>query len=160
MAVMPTLAWEPGDPLTPYHLHSFIRLDHILTPDTATPYHDHCQPRHLPHVIVGGVDLLRRRRWYMYVDLLRGTVVEVSSFETKTGPLPEAELYFWLDMMAVFDNAEDSEYYNVTLLEHATPTAFTTHLNPVFDDPTSVTTTPSSRLLHHPACGLVHHSIS
>ena len=33
---MPTLAWEPGDPLTPYHLHSFIRLDHILTPDTAT----------------------------------------------------------------------------------------------------------------------------
>ena len=100
MAVMPTLAWEPGDPLTPYHLHSSIRLDHILTPDTctATPYHDvdHYQPRHLPHVIVGGVDL--PRRWYMYVDLLRGTVVEVARFETTAGPLPEGGLYFRLDV--------------------------------------------------------------
>ena len=80
----------------------------------------------------------------MYMDLLRGTVVQVLSFETKTGPLPETELWFWLGVMAGVDNAEDSEYYNVTLLEHATPTAFTTHLNPVFDDPTTVTTTPSS----------------
>ena len=52
MAVMPTLAWEPGDTLTPYHLHSSIRLDHILNPETDTPYHDHYQPRHLPHAIV------------------------------------------------------------------------------------------------------------
>ena len=36
MAVMPALASEPGGPLTPYHLRSFIRLDHILTPGTAT----------------------------------------------------------------------------------------------------------------------------
>ena len=52
MADMLTLAWEPGDPLS--YLHSFIRLDHILTPDTATPCHAHYsyQPRHLPHVIV------------------------------------------------------------------------------------------------------------
>ena len=92
MAVMPTLACEPGGLLTPYHLHSFIRLDHILdlTPDTATPYHDHYQPRHLTHAIVGGVHLLRR--WYMYKDLLRGKAVEVSSFETTTGALPEEEL--------------------------------------------------------------------
>ena len=53
MAVMPTLAWGPGGPLTPYHLNPFIRLDNILTPDAATPYHGHYQPRHLPHVIVG-----------------------------------------------------------------------------------------------------------
>ena len=33
---MPALAWEPGGPLTPYHLHPFIRLDNILTPG-ATP---------------------------------------------------------------------------------------------------------------------------
>ena len=44
---MLTLVWGPGDPLTPYHLHSFIRLDHILTPDTATPYHNNHQPRHM-----------------------------------------------------------------------------------------------------------------
>ena len=69
----------------------------------------------------------------MYMDLLRGTVVQVLSFETKTGPLPETELWFWLDVMAAFDNAEDSEYYNATLLEHAPPTAFTTHLNPDFE---------------------------
>ena len=95
-------------------------------------------------MIVIGMDLLRR--WYVYVDLLRGTVVEVSSSKTTTGPLPEEDLYFWLGVMAVFDSAEDSdsEYYNVTLLEHATPTAFTTHPNPVFDEPTTVTTTPSS----------------
>ena len=31
---MPALAWEPGGPLAPYHRYSFIRLDHILTPDT------------------------------------------------------------------------------------------------------------------------------
>ena len=80
----------------------------------------------------------------MYIDLLRGTVVEVSSFETTARRLQEADLYFWLDVMAVFDDAEDSEYYHVTLLEHATPTAFTTHLNPVYDDPTAITTTPSS----------------
>ena len=85
--VVPALAWEP---LTPYHLHSFIRLGHILIPDTASPYHGRYLPRYLPHVIAGGVDLLRRR--YMYVDLLQGIAVEVSSFETKTGPLSEAEL--------------------------------------------------------------------
>ena len=111
MAVMPTLAWEPGDPLNPHHRHPFIRLDNILNPDTATctPYHDHHQPRHLPHVIVGarGVDL--HRRWYVYIDLLRGTAVEVLSSETTARRLPEADLYFCLDVMAVFDNAEDSE---------------------------------------------------
>ena len=100
MAVMPTLAWEPVGPHTPRHLNSFIRLGHILTrapaADTATPYachdvdhrdhdHDH-QPRHLPHVVVGGVDVLRRR--YTYVGLLQGTVVQVSSFETKTSTGP------------------------------------------------------------------------
>ena len=90
MAVMPALAWEPGGPLAPRQLHSFIRLGNILAPGPATPHHDRHQPRHLPHVIVGGVDLLRR--WYMYVDLLRGTAVRVSGFETKTGPLPETEL--------------------------------------------------------------------
>ena len=116
---MPALAWKPGGPLTPHRLYSFIRLGHIPTPGTATPYHDRHQPRHLPHVIAGGVDLLRR--WYMYVDLLRGTVVEVSSFETTARRLPEAGLYFRLGVMAVFDSAEDSEYYNVTLQEHATP---------------------------------------
>ena len=50
--------------------------------------------------------------------------------------------------MAVFDSAEDSEYYNVTaagtLLEHATPTASTTHFYSAFDGPTAATTTPSS----------------
>ena len=82
----------------------------------------------------------------MYIDLLRGTAVEVSSLETTARRLPEADLYFWLGVMAVFDNAEDSEYYHITLLEHATPTgtAFTTHLNPMYDDPTTITTTPSS----------------
>ena len=55
----------------------------------------------------------------MYVDLLRGTVVEVPGFESKARRLPEAELCFWLGVMAVFDNAEDLEYYNATLLEHA-----------------------------------------
>ena len=51
---MPTLApaWEPGGPLTPYRLHSFIRLDHTRNPETDTPGHGHYQPRHLPHVIV------------------------------------------------------------------------------------------------------------
>ena len=81
---------------------------------------------------------------YVYVDLLQGTAVQVSSAETKTGPLPETGLWFWLDAMAAYDSAEGSEYHNVTLLEHAPPTAFTTHINPVFDDPTKVTTTPSS----------------
>ena len=90
---MPTLAWEPGDPLTPHHRHSFIRLDNILTPDTATPYHGHYQPRHLPHVIAG-VDLHGQLQWYMYMDLLQGTVVVVSSFETTTRRFPEADLYF------------------------------------------------------------------
>ena len=66
-----------------------------------------------------------------------GVEDEVSSFETTTGRLPEAGLYFWLDRIAVFDNAEDSEYYYVTLPEHATPAAFTTHLSPVYDDPTT-----------------------
>ena len=77
------------------------------------------------------------------MDLPQGTVVQVSSAETKTGPLPETELWFWLNVMAAFDNAEDldSEYYNTTLLglEHAPPTLFITHLNP-----TAVTTTPPS----------------
>ena len=56
-----------------------------------------------------------------YVDLLRGTVVEVLSFETTARRLPEADLCFWLDVMAVFDNAEDSEsrYYHVTLTNYA-----------------------------------------
>ena len=125
---MPTLAWEPGDPPTPYHLHSFVRLDRILTPDTATPYHDHYQPRHLPHVIVGGVRVAMdlHRQWYMYMDLLRGTAVVVSSFETRTRRLPEADLYFRLGVMAVFNSAEDSGpgYYHayVTLLERAAST--------------------------------------
>ena len=56
MAVMPTLAWGPGDPLTPYHLRSSIRLGNILTPGTATPHRGRDQPRHLPHVVVVGVD--------------------------------------------------------------------------------------------------------
>ena len=46
------------------------------------------------------------------------------------------------DVMAAFDDAEDSAYYNATLLEHAPPTAFTTHPSPVLDGPTAVTTTP------------------
>ena len=92
MAVMPTLAWEPGhgDPLSPCRLHSRIRLGDTQTPGTAAPPHGRHQPRHLPHVIAGGADMLRLR--YMYVDLLRGIAVEVSSSETKAGPLPEAEL--------------------------------------------------------------------
>ena len=84
----------------------------------------------------------------MYIDLLRGTVVEVPSLESTTRQLPEADLYFWLGVMVVFDNAGhgDSEYYHATLLdpEHTTPTAFTPHLNPVYDDPTAIITTLSS----------------
>ena len=41
------------------------------------------------------------------------TVVRVSSSEEKAGPLPETELRFWLGVMAAFDNAEDSEHYDV-----------------------------------------------
>ena len=123
MPVMPTLAWEPGGPLTPCHLHSFIRLDHILTPGTATPFHGHYQPRHLPRVIVGGVamDLLRRR--YMYVDLLRGTAVRVSSFEAKAGPRPETALWFWLGVMAAFGNAEDRDRCSWGRYNYKTPRA-------------------------------------
>ena len=62
----------------------------------------------------------------MYVDLLRVTAVEVSSFETTQGPLREEGLCLWLGVMAVFGNAEDSGYYmymyNTALLEHATGT--------------------------------------
>ena len=87
MAVMPALAWEPGDPLTPYHLHSFIHIDHILTPDTATLCHDHYQPRHLPHVIVGfDYDHYGdfARPGYTYVDLLQDTAVcDGPSFELR-----------------------------------------------------------------------------
>ena len=73
---MPTLAWEPGDPLTSYHLHSSIRLDHILTPDTATPCHDHYQPGHLPHVIAGfDYDHHGEFGRYTYVDLLQDKLV-------------------------------------------------------------------------------------
>ena len=85
---MPTLAWEPGCTRAPYHLHSFIRLGHIMTPD-ATPCHDHHQPRHLPHAIVAAGDFGR----YTIVDLLQGTAVQVPSFEAKQGPLPETELW-------------------------------------------------------------------
>ena len=53
------------------------------------------------------------------MDLLQGAVVKVSSYDTKTEPLPEMELWLWLDAMRAYDNAEDSEYYNATLLEHA-----------------------------------------
>ena len=122
----------------------------MIGPIPATPCHDHYQPRHLPHAIVAAGDFGR----YTIADLLQGTAVQVSSFETKTEPLPEAELWFWLDAMAAYENAEDSEYYNVTLLEHAPPTAFTTHLNPAFDDPTTVTTTPSSPLPKEHACDI------
>ena len=55
------------------------------------------------------------------MDLLQGTVIQVSSYETNAGPLPETERWFWLDVMAAFDSAEDSEYYNVTLLGRARP---------------------------------------
>ena len=48
MAVMPTLAWEPGGPLTPHHPPPFIRLGDIRNPETDTPHHGHYQPRHLP----------------------------------------------------------------------------------------------------------------
>ena len=60
--------------------------------------------RHLPHVAAGGVDLHRQRP--MCMDRLRGTAAVVSSFETTARRLPEADLYFWLDVMAVFDNAD------------------------------------------------------
>ena len=58
---------------------------------------------------------------HTYVDLLQDTAVQVPGFETKTVPLPETEFWFWLDEMAGFDNAEDSEYDNAILLEHAPP---------------------------------------
>ena len=159
MAVMPTLAREPGGPLTPHHPHSFIRLGHILTPGTATPGHGHYQPRHPPHVIVGSVhvDLLRSRsrRWYMYVDLLRGTVVRVSCFEAKAGPLPEAGLWFWLGVMAVFDSAEDPEYYNVMitlgLLEHTTGTPIVAYR--LHHPPQPCVRRPYGRH-HHPALSI------
>ena len=56
------------------------------------------------------------------VDLLQDTAaVQVSSLETKTEPLREEELWFWLGEIAAYDTAEDSAYYNATLLEHAPP---------------------------------------
>ena len=58
---------------------------------------------------------------HTYVDLLQDTAVQVPGFETKTVPLPETEFWFWLDEMAGFDNAEDSEHDNAVLLEHAPP---------------------------------------
>ena len=128
---MPTLAWGPGDPLTPYHIHSFIRLDHILTPN-ATPCHDHYQPRHLPQVVrvVGlAYDHHGDFERHSCVDLIQDTVAQVSSFEKKTEPLREEEFWFWLGVevgeMAAYNTTEDSEleYYNVTLLEHTHPTA-------------------------------------
>ena len=66
---------------------------------------------------------------YSCVDLIQDTAVQVPSFETETEPLREEGLWLWLGEMAAYDTAEDSEYYNVTLLEHTPPTAFTTHLS-------------------------------
>ena len=102
-------------PHTPPPSFAHSHRPDILAPGTATPHHGHHQPGNLPHVIVGGVHVDLLRRWYMYVDLLRGTSVPVASFGANAGPLSEAGLWFWLGVMAVFDNAEDSEYYNVTL---------------------------------------------
>ena len=50
------------------------------------------------------------------MDLIQDTVVQVSGFETKTEPLREEELWFWLGEMAAYDTAEDSEYYNATVM--------------------------------------------
>ena len=90
MAVMPALAWGPGDPRTPYHLHSCIRLDHTLHPETGTPYHYHYQPRHLPHVAVC-FDYNHHGDYerYVYVDLHEETIFVFSSSKTEAYPLAE-----------------------------------------------------------------------
>ena len=76
--------------------------------------------------------------------LTQDTVFQVSSFEMKAAPLREEELWFWLGHgeMAAYGTAEDPECHNAALLGHAPATAFTTHLNPMLDGPTAVTTTP------------------
>ena len=106
MAVMPTPAWEPGDLLTPYHLHSPGQY--------SDPRHRHPLPR--PRALRTNPEIFRTKssagfdydrhgnfERYTYVDLIQDTVVQVSSFETETRPLLETELWFWLDEMAAFD---------------------------------------------------------
>ena len=107
--------------------------------DTATPCHDHHQPRHLPHVAAAGVHLLGRR--HTHVDLPQGTAAPVLSSETMALAWRDGGLRH---RYRPAGTAEDSAYYNATLLVHAPPTAFTTLLGPAFDDPTAVTTTPPS----------------
>ena len=124
---------------------------HHSTRPCFDPRHRHPLPRPLPTPTSSARARRLRLRpaggfeRHTYVDLLQDTVVQVSSFETKTaaGPLPETGLWLWLDKTAAFDNAEDSGYYNGTLriLEHARgpgpgpPTACTTHHAPAFHGP-------------------------